>query len=211
MKEIKIDKIIRSRRRSIALHVAEDATLTVRAPMMATLGYIKRLVFAKRAWINKKQTHILKNGGGSKPKEFVNGEEFFYLGKIYKLQTENYEDVSLAVRRAKMIEWYKTQALPRITERANFYSQKTGWEFKSIKVTKAERRWGSCSPNGAIHFSWRLIMAPSDVVDYVVVHELAHIPEKNHSKKFWDKVAKVLPDYKQRRKWLRENGLKFKI
>ncbi|MFA6521319.1 MAG: SprT family zinc-dependent metalloprotease [Candidatus Gracilibacteria bacterium] len=211
MQEIKIDKIIRSRRRSIALHIAEDATLTVRAPMMTTLGYIKRLVFAKRAWIIKKQTHILKNGGGNKPKEFINDEEFFYLGKIYKLKTENYEGVSLAKRRAKMIEWYQAQALPKITERANFYSEKMGWKFKSISITKAERRWGSCSHNNAIHFSWKLIMAPLDVVDYVVVHELAHIPEKNHSKKFWDKVATILPDYKARRKWLRENGIKFKI
>ncbi|MEK9132195.1 MAG: YgjP-like metallopeptidase domain-containing protein [Patescibacteria group bacterium] len=204
-------RIIRSGRRTIALHIAEDATLTVHAPMFSTLEYIKKLIFEKRAWINKKQMQIMKNGGPVKPKEFVNGEKFFYLGKIHNLRIKNCNGLNLAARRAKMIKWYRAQALPKITERVNFYSQKTGWKFKSIAITKAESRWGSCSPSGAIHFSWKLIMAPIEVIDYVVVHELAHIPEKNHSARFWNKVAAVLPDYKERKKWLRENVAKFKV
>lgn len=195
-------KIIRSKRRTVALLISPDATLTVRAPFVTTLEYIRKLVFEKRSWINKKQMQILKNGIPPPSKKFVGSEDFFYLGKLYKLNFES---------RAGTIEWYRRQALPKITERARWYSQKTGWEFKSISITKAEKRWGSCSPSGSINFSWKLIMAPPEVVDYVVVHELAHIPERNHSAGFWNKVKSVLPDYKERRKWLRENETKFKV
>ena len=186
-------KIIRSKRRTISLLISPDATLTVRAPFMATLEYIKKLVAKKRSWINKKQMQMLK---------FINSGDSFYLGEVHKLKFGSRTDA---------IEWYRRQAFPKITERARFYSQKTGWKFKSISITKAESRWGSCGPQGSINFSWRLVMAPPDVVDYVIVHELAHIPERNHSAGFWNKVKSVLPDYKERRKWLRENVAKFKV
>ncbi len=216
MNEIKIDKIIRSKRKTIALVVSADATVVVRAPMTATLEYIKNLVFKKRLWINEKKKQVLENGGPVKSKEFVNGERFFYLGETYKLKIENCKTVKLTDclcfpekylndGRAKMIEWYKQKALEKIVERVNWYSQNTGWKFKSISITNAERRWGSCGPSGSINFSWKLIMAPLNVIDYVVVHEMAHIIEKNHSVRFWNKVKTVLPDYKQRRKWFKEN------
>lgn len=183
MNEVKIDRIVRSRRRTISLIISPDATLTVRAPLMTTLEYIKKLVFKKRSWINKKQMQILKNGG--------------------PLKTEPIPK--------EVIERHKKQALQTISARADFFSRVTGWKFKSIKVTKAESRWGSCGPNGSINFSWKLIMAPLNIIDYVVVHELAHITERNHSARFWDKVSAALPDYKERRKWLRENGAKLRI
>lgn len=211
MNEIKIDKIIRSRRRSISLMISPDASLVVRAPFLTPLFYINKLVFEKRDWINKKQMQIIKNGGPPKPKNFVNGEEFLYLGKIHKLKFENRKGLGLKDRRAKVIDWYKLRALQKITERANFYSNLTGWKFASIAITKAETRWGSCGPRGSINFSWKLIMAPLDVIDYVVVHELAHTTERNHSSRFWDKVRAVMPNYKERRKWLKENLAKFKV
>jgi len=214
---VKIDKIIRSRRKTIALIVSADATVIVRAPMRTNLEYIKKLVFQKRFWIDRKKKQALKNSVSAKAKEFVGGEEFLYLGENYKLKIENREDIELADclyfpekylndSRAKMIEWYQQKALEKIAERVNFYSQITGWKFKSISITNAKKRWGSCGPSGSLNFSWRLIMAPLDVIDYVVVHELAHIPEKNHSKRFWNKVKSILPDYKSRRKWLKDNG-----
>lgn len=222
MNQIKIDKIIRSRRKSIALVISPDATLLVRAPLWTSLEYIKNLVFKKRFWINKKQQQVLRNGGLARAKEFTDGEEFLYLGQSYKLRIENCEEIKLIDdlyfpekylnnARAKMIEWYRQRAREIITERANWYSQMTGWKFKSISITNAERRWGSCGQNGSINFSFRLAMAPRSVIDYVVAHELAHIPEKNHSAIFWDKVRTVLPDYKIRRKWLREKERSLNI
>lgn len=222
MNEIKIDKIIRSKRKTIALVVSVDATLVVRAPMMATLEYIENLVFKKRFWINEKKKQVLKNGGPAKNKEFVNGEGFLYLGETYKLKIENCEAVELSdylyfpqkyLNNApvKMIQWYKQKALEKITERAKWHSQIAGWKFKSISITNAEKRWGSCGPSGSINFSWKLIMAPLNVIDYVVVHELAHVTEKNHSARFWNKVKTVLPDYKSRQRWLKDNVKKKRV
>ncbi|MBU4350942.1 M48 family metallopeptidase [Patescibacteria group bacterium] len=221
-KEIKIDKLIRSKRKTIALLVSVDAMLVVRAPMTTSLEYIKDLVFKKRFWINEKKKQVLKNGDPTKNKEFVNGEEFLYLGETYRLKIENCEAVRLTDYlyfpekylndgRAKMIEWYKQKALEKITERADWYSQIIGWKFKSISITKAEKQWGSCGPNGSINFSWKLMMAPLNVIDYVVVHELTHISEKNHSAKFWNKVKTILPDYESRQRWLKDNRMNFKI
>ncbi len=86
------------------------------------------------------------------------------------------------------------------------YSEMTGLIHRSIKITSAKKRFGSCSPNGSLNFSWRLMMAPLNIIDYVVVHELVHIEERNHSKNFWNKVRIILPDYKQSEKWLKDNS-----
>ncbi len=216
MKEINIDKIIRSKRKTIALVVAADASLVVRAPMGTTLEYIKELVFKRRFWINQKKLAVNKNGVVLRKKEFVNGEGFLYLGKLYKLKIRNCDAISLSeylffpknnlnLAHEKMTEWYKKMALKKISERVDFYSKNTGWKYKSIKINDAKSRWGSCGPSGSLNFTWKLIMAPLNVIDYVVVHELAHINEKNHSSKFWNKVKTVLPDYVKREQWLKEN------
>lgn len=220
--QIKIDKIIRSKRKSIALVVGLDARLVVRAPMRISLEYIEDLVGRKSSWINKKRNWVLKNGGPAKTKKFVDGEDFLYLGENYKLKIEPRENIELVGNlhfpekyaisgRVKIIDWYRHEAKEIISARAKLYSRQTGWKFRSLSITGAETRWGSCGANGSLNFTWKLIMAPLEVVDYVVVHELAHLVERNHSSKFWDKVKMVLPDYKSRRKWLSENRLKFKI
>ncbi|MCX6741544.1 MAG: SprT family zinc-dependent metalloprotease [Candidatus Parcubacteria bacterium] len=220
--EIKIDRIIRSRRKSIALVVSPEATLIVRAPMRVSLEYIKDLISRKRLWIERKKKQVLKNGAPVKAKEFTDGEEFLYLGEIYKLKIETGKEIKLAdylsfpekyltKPRAKMIEWYKQKAREEIVRRVEFFSRLTRWNFKSISITSAQSRWGSCGIKGSINFAWKLVMAPLSVIDYVVVHELAHTVERNHSVGFWNKVEAVLPDYKTRQKWLRNNGANFKI
>jgi hypothetical protein len=221
MNEIKIDKIIRSKRRTISLSVCPDATLTVRAAPWISLAYIKDLVFKKRFWILKKKKQILERGA-VKVKEFVEGEEFFYLGEKYKLKICDSGEIRLADAlyfpvnflgnaRVKIISWYGERTREIIAKRAEYYSKITGWKFKSISVTGAARRWGSCSRSDSLNFSFRLAMVPPKVIDYVVAHELAHIPEKNHSARFWNRVGTVLPDYQVRRKWLRENERNLKI
>lgn len=222
MDEIRIDKIIRSKRKTIALIVSGEAKVIVRAPMMVNLEYIKKFVFEKRFWINKKKNQIFRNGGPAKNKEFVNGEEFFYLGEAYQLKIENCQAIKLSDclyfpekylknSRAKMIKWYKQRAREKIAERAIWYSRITGWKFKSFSITSAEKRWGSCGSSGSINFSWKLIMAPLQVVDYVVVHELAHLVERNHSAEFWNKVRMILPDYKTKQRWLKDKGRNLRI
>ncbi|NQU82569.1 MAG: M48 family metallopeptidase [Parcubacteria group bacterium] len=216
MEDIKIDKIIRSRRRTLALIVTADATLVVRAPLRVSLKYINNFVLKKQNWIKAKQQQVNENGGPVRSKEFIDGESFLYLGEIYRLKIEDCDRIELSQSllfpkrylldaKGKMIEWYKDMARETIKARADIYSRSTGWEYKTIKITSAQTRWGSCSPKGSINFPWRLVMAPINAIDYVVVHELAHIHEKNHSARFWNKVETVLPDYKQRELWLKEN------
>jgi len=215
-------KIIRSKRKTIALVISPDATLTVKAPIRVSLEYIESLILKKKSWIQRKQQEILKNGGPVKNKEFKEDEDFLFLGNIYSLRIQDCKEIFLTDHlyfprkylkkpKEKIISWYKKEALKILSKRMDYYSQITGWKFKSISITSAKQRWGSCSHNGSIHFTWRLVMAPIEVVDYLVVHELAHIVEKNHSSRFWDKVKNILPDYKVQEKWLKDNGRRLVI
>jgi len=104
------------------------------------------------------------------------------------------------------MDWYKERAYEKISERVQWYALKNGFQYNKIKITQAQKRWGSCSSKGNLNFSWRLIMAPLPVVDYVVVHELAHLVEKNHSKAFWSKVKMLMTDYQKQQEWLKRNG-----
>jgi len=222
MNEVKIDRLIRSKRRTISLIISPDATLVVRAPHRTTLEYIENLVFAKRFWIEEKKKQLLKHFCLSKTKNFTEDEEFYYLGNTYKLKFFDGHKIEVSdflffpqiyrhSAKTKTIVWYKKKALEIITERVHYFSKIAGWKFQSLTLSNAKRQWGSCKSNGKINFNWKLIMAPLAVIDYVVVHELAHLVEHNHSKKFWRKVESILPDYKTRQKWLKENANKFTI
>ncbi|HBO84370.1 MAG: metal-dependent hydrolase [Deltaproteobacteria bacterium GWC2_42_11] len=217
MGEIKIDKVIKSHRKTIALVITQDSALVVRAPFFTPLEYIQKLIEKKRFWINKKQEEIRKRPI-VKPKEFVSGEGFLFLGKSYKLEimddlltdielqdTLRISRTRLPVAKETLIAWYKERALEKIKERCEWYARLIGYKPTSVKITGAKRRWGSCGPRGTLNFSWRLIMTPLEVVDYVVVHELVHLKEKSHAKRFWNKVRAILYDYKKREKWLKEN------
>lgn len=178
-------KLIRSRRRSIALMISTEATLVVRAPFFVSQSHIESLIERKKDWISK---HLERKRGMKK--------ELLFLGEVNPMAFES---------REKMVVWYRKQAREILTQRMKHWSTLSGWQFKSMSINSARTRWGSCGPKNSINLSWRLVMAPMHVVDYVVVHELAHTVVKNHSRKFWDAVAGVLPDYKERRRWLREN------
>lgn len=216
--DIKISKIIRSRRRTITLQICNDASLVIRAPIKTSNAYIDKLLYEKRFWISKKQEWMLQQQQLIKKKEFVNGEDFLYLGNTYKLFIidnakapltfeNNFLLSQSCLDKAKelFIQWYKEQALQKILERVGFYCSGAGLKYNKVRVTNAQKRWGSCGSNGNLNFNWRLIMAPAEVLDYVVAHEVSHLSEKNHSKRFWAKVETLFPDYKKQRKWLKEN------
>jgi len=217
MREIEINKIIRSRRRTLALVITKDALLEVRAPFYAPLNYILKFVKQKQHWIRRKQEFILENIVKNTPKKFLDGEEFLHLGKTYPLKIFDankivladclhFPSILLGDAKKYLTKWYKQQAEEIITERVVWYANLVGLKYKTIKITSAKTRWGSCGVHGNLNFTWRLIMAPPDVVDYVVVHELAHLVVHNHSKRFWLKVEDIMPNYKEKRVWLRKNG-----
>ncbi|MGB9821754.1 MAG: M48 family metallopeptidase [Pseudothermotoga sp.] len=209
-------KIIRSKRKTIALQITDDATLIVRAPFDVSEETIKRVVAKHIKWIEKKKKEILIRDPKFTPKEFVNGEGFLYLGRYYKLTIVKEQKQPLIfnngffllrdyqpVAKQLFIDWYKERAYEKISQRVEWYAKKRGFVFNKVNITNANRRWGSCSPRGNLNFSWRLIMAPLSVVDYVVVHELCHLEERNHSRMFWIKVKMLMPNYESLKEWLR--------
>jgi len=108
-------------------------------------------------------------------------------------------------------KWYKERAGEVISRRVQEYAQKYNFMPRQVKINSARTRWGSCSSNGTLNFTWRLVMAPLEVIDYVVIHELSHLRVRDHSRKFWKVVEAVDPEYKKKRKWLRENGDKLNL
>ncbi len=218
MTNIKIDQIIRSRRKTLSLEITHDARLIVRAPKAASFSYIEKFIIEKRLWIQDKQKMVKERHSQSQPKKFVNGEEFLYLGdtlRLYIVESDlpflfyqgfYLSRAYLAEARQMFINWYKQEAYKRIKERVDLYSNLTGLKYNKFSITNAQKRWGSCSAKNNLCFSWRLVMFPLHVIDYVVIHELAHIEEKNHSQRFWNKVKIIIPNFKESRKWLKENG-----
>ena len=223
MVKINIDNLIRSKRKTISLVVTQDARLIIYAPSTTPKEYIQDLVFKKRFWIKKKQEIARGRYKRNPPKEFVSGEAFLFLGNVYRLEiVDDGIDIELGdslkipkrlLPHAKysLINWYKKQARMKIAERVEWYAKLAGVQYESIKITEAERRLGSCGISGRLNFSWRLIMAPLGIIDYVVIHELSHLEHKNHSSKFWNKVKTIVPDYKQREKWLKDNSFSLTI
>lgn len=222
MPDIQIDKLIRSRRRTIGLQITNDMRLIVRAPFFASEDFIRKLIVRKEAWINSKKEHFKQRLHEFKAKKFIPYEKFLYLGKTYPLTVINglskdvvLEDNSLLISQAVIIKgsarkclesWYKTKALEYISQKTAYFAQIEGFHYRSIKLSNAAARWGSCGPKDTLNFSWRLIMAPVNVVDYVIVHELVHLKKKGHARHFWQEVARIMPNYKQEERWLKKNG-----
>ncbi|MGB7291904.1 MAG: SprT family zinc-dependent metalloprotease [Thermodesulfobacteriota bacterium] len=217
---IKIDKLIRSRRKTVGLEVTPEALLIVRAPRNLSRREISEIIDKERPWILKKQKFFRENHSKIREKDFIEGEEFLYLGRSYLLRIasktgralsvdDNFiylSDDSIGDAREIIENWYKERAYDVVSQRAVYYSDLSGIKFNRINITSARKRWGSCSPNGNLNIAWRLVMAPPMVIDYVIVHELSHVEIRNHSKKFWSRVRAIIPDYKADEKWLRDNG-----
>lgn len=223
MVKVEVNQVIRSNRKTIALVVTKDATLIVRAPFHTPQSYIEDLVRKKSAWIKQKMNEVNQRPKQVK-KEFVNGEGFLFLGKTYRLQiveelpTEiELSDRLYLLKKAQsnaeeiIYSWYKSEAAKKIKERCEWFSKKTGYYPNSIKITDARKRWGSCSSKGNLNFNWRLILVPLEVLDYVIVHELIHMDQPNHSKFFWNKVRSIIPDFEKHRAWLKHHGSLLEI
>jgi predicted metal-dependent hydrolase len=216
--QIEIDRLVRSKRRTIALIVERDGTFTVRAPLRVPRAEIDSFIQQKADWITRTREKI-KSAQPPLKKQYTDGEKFLFLGCLFDLKLVETQKPALKFNdgftlsqparekgEAYFVRWYKEQAFEVISERVREYSLKHDFTPSQVKISSAQTRWGSCSSTGTLNFAWRLVMAPLAVIDYVVVHELAHLRVKNHSRKFWKVVATICPDYKEHRKWLRENG-----
>lgn len=215
---VMIDRIIRSKRRTLALIMEDDGSVTVRAPMRASDRLILQFVEKHASWVEKKKAEMRAMVPFS-PKQYLPGESFLYLGQAYPLEIVKDQKSKLVLddgfrladsmqANAEMVfqDWYCQQARQVIEARVAFFAERHQFQYKKIRISSARTRWGSCSSKGTLSFSWRLILTPLDVIDYVVVHELAHTVHHNHSKHFWKLVEKLMPDYKERRKRFKHYG-----
>lgn len=220
---IEITQIIRSRRKTIALVVQKDGTLIVRAPLKAPEKFIRGFAEKNAQWILKKQAQM-RAAVSLPPKQYIPGETFLFLGREIPLETvkgqkptlileNHFKLAEFALGNAEWVfeQWYRVQARQILSERVRFFAGQHNLQFQGIRISSARTRWGSCNSKGGLSFSWRLILMPMEVVDYVVVHELAHTLVHNHSARFWKQVEGILPSYKVHRKWLRTNGQKVML
>ena len=215
--------LIRSkkRRKTISLHIKEDGKIVIYTPYCTPKWEIEKFIEEKESWIIGKMSEREKRTKEVE-KTFLPGEKFLYLGEGYPLEIQESSNrgAPLTLAFGKFIlshdrigeardlfcHWYKKEAKEKITERVDHYGNRFQLLPEGIKITSARSRWGSCSRDNRLSFSWRIIMASLTIIDYVLIHELVHIREKNHSQKFWNYLESVLPDYRKHRSWLRENG-----
>ena len=172
-------KIIRSNRKTVSIQVNQDLSITVRAPQRVTQKEIKRILEKNDSWIQK------------------------HIEMLREKQAEA-EDVKKLT--AEEIKTLAEQALKLIPQRVEYFARQVGVTYGRITIRNQKTRWGSCSSKGNLNFNCLLMLAPTEILDYVVVHELCHRKEMNHSKAFWTEVEKVLPDYRRSVQWLKENG-----
>lgn len=170
--------IIRSKRKTLAIEITRDANVLVRAPYRMKNGDIQRFVEEKREWIEKS------------------------LQQVREIQQKSPIDPFTIEEIKQLAE----KARKRIPPKVAHYASIIGVTYGRITIRNQKTRWGSCSGKGNLNFNCLLMLAPEEVLDYVVVHELCHRKEMNHSKRFWNEVERILPDYKKHRNWLKENG-----
>lgn len=221
-REIEVAVVRTRRKKSISIEVREGA-VRVLVPRFTGERSIAKLLAKNRAWIERKLTEQ-SAFEPYVPKSYRNGEVFPYLGRHYWLNLSRGETdvrldgMQLAVNacegddvRILIEDWYTAQAKQHLGEATAQFSENLGVEVRSVAVKNYKSRWGSCSINGDIRYNWRAIMAPYEVVEYLAAHEVAHRKHHDHSKAYWSVVESLVPDYKIRRAWLKDNGHTLRI
>lgn len=212
-------RLVRSKRKTIAICIDRDGGVTVRAPLRAAGSLVERFVREKQGWILEKSGEMRRLSDerrdfSVRPGDFLpmcgidypvrEGPSVSFDGASFFVPREAYETL-----RPKLEALYRTAARRVIPERVALFSQTTGLRPAAVRVGGAKTSWGSCSGQNRLSFTWRLILVPGEELDYVVAHELAHLREHNHSARFWHLVESILPDYAVRRAKLKEWGVRL--
>lgn len=212
-------ELILSRRKTIGLTVERDSRLVVRAPEGTTAAQVETVLARKALWLYRQRQRTERYPATPPRKEFVTGESLLYLGRHYRLEVvpDPIEGVCFCgkfqISEAQRGEaplllrrWYEEHAHRRLTTRARTFSRQLGVTFNQLHVSDLKYRWGSCTPQNNLNFNWRIIKAPPFVLDYLVVHELAHLLEPNHTRRFWTIVAVQVPRWEEAKAWLKQFG-----
>lgn len=208
-----------SKRKTLSIVVERDRSIVVRAPLDTSKEIIEKEINKRKFLLFQKINHPQKYETPKPRKEFVSGESLLYLGKYHKLEVlqEDIEgirfDNKFYISKANQNKaeelfrgWYLKLAQEKIIPKVILHAKNLGVKYKNIKIRDLKYRWGSCTPKDNINFNWRLIKAPIYVIDYIIVHELTHLIESNHSEEFWNIVSIQLPHYNKAKEWLKENG-----
>lgn len=223
-------EVLRSQRTTADIIIERDGRVLVRAPKSIPDERIEDLIEAKRYWIYKNLAEWRDLNATRVLREYRNGEGFLYLGRSYRLLLVADQDEPLLLKngrfclrrdlvdrgeieaaKAAFRDYYIARGYERIRQRVDYYAPKIGVAPRDVAVRELGNRWASCSPNGNLAFHWKCMMAPQTIIDYIVVHELCHLHHMDHTDAFWNEVDKVMPDYAERKAWLRENGAALDI
>ena len=225
LKDITLN-IKKSKRKTLSIYIERDGTVTVIAPWNSTDKEIENVIRKKEYQIYKSLAEWDLTNSTKIEREFVNGQSFLYLGRNYRLEIVREKQKKPLIlkngyfllrkkdeAKAKQlfIKFYKEKGLPKIIERVERYQKRINVNPKQTRIMELKNRWASCSEKGTLNFHWKCIMAPLDVLNYIVVHELAHLIHKNHTKAFWNEIDKMIPEYQKHTKWLKINGAAMDI
>ena len=209
-----------SDRKTLSIYIERDGQISVLAPQNFTVKQIEDVLEQKRGWIYKSLAEWEDLNATRVKHEYVNGEGFLYMGRTYRLQIVEQQEKPLILKNGHFVlrsqslpkaddvfkEFYRQKGNVKLRERVLYYQDKLGVKANEVRILELKNRWASCSDKGNLNFHWKCMMAPLTVLDYVVVHELVHLKHKNHTTAFWNEVDKLIPDYQDRKQWLKVNG-----
>lgn len=210
-----------AKRAKLTITVERDRSIIVHAPEGFSDEKIEQIVMSKKQWIHEKLGHPQKYQDlpHAPGKELVSGESLLYLGRQYRLEVvkEDLNEILFeqrffitaleSAKRAELLrEWYIGKAKEKIVPRVERFARQLGVDIAMVKIVDIRYRWGSCTVNNNVNFNWRLIKTPMFVIDYVIVHELAHLIESNHTLEFWNIVRAQTPTMEKAKAWLKEHG-----
>ena len=225
----------KSNLKNITIKVKYPDIITVSSPKSVNNEFIHDLVLSKGKWILNKLKEFKIKETKNPPILLIDGDLIPYLGNYYRLNVHKETNIikcSLIFEEDKfiakvpynissdkqyielkklLVNWYLTEGSKLIKERLSIYSKKLNLYPKSITLKEQKTSWGTCSSKGNIYINWKILLAPLDVIDYVLVHELCHLKHMNHSKEYWQLVSTIFPNYKEKRNYLKENSLKLNI
>tara|TARA_A200000113_G_scaffold221499_1_gene233447 strand:- start:158 stop:844 length:687 start_codon:yes stop_codon:yes gene_type:complete len=220
---LQVEIIKTNRKKSVSIQL-KDGQVRVRAPRSLSDKRIDDLIKKRIPWIKKKLEECVKRPKAIE-KKYVDGQIFSYLGKNYALRIIESNEAFVKLKngcfvvatpksklgkaeqvQALLSDWFRVHAKKYLQERTEKFAEVIGVSPTSVSTKNYKARWGSCSTNGAIDYNWKIIQAPKKVIDYIVVHELCHLLEHNHSPKYWSFVEKFMPNSKDSKVWLKENA-----
>lgn len=211
---------VSARRRTVGLTIERDATVTASVPPEVDDAALACIVTAKQPWLYAKLRDRAETGIPRAPRQFVSGEGFLYLGRSYRLLVVDESSGIVALERGRLrlrsdgladatshlVRWYQAAGEPWLRRRIAPWAQRMGIETAALRVQPLGYRWGSCTGEGAISIHWATMQLPPDLINYVLVHELAHVRHPDHGTEFWLTVDRAMPGYEVRRARLKQVG-----